>query len=259
MKNEIVLITTIKNRRDHFIQSFPFMVSQYGIGYKLRIVDFCSDDGFETELRRQVQLREPSFSPFLQEIELVTVLGDLSFNGKKARNLAAAPYKRTNQVLAFTDIDVFLGMDYLKKWSVHVSPRETFVATRVGDSQANRMSRLAPDINPGNFFVHSSDYHAVGGMDELMSAYGGGDCDLYHRLKLNGLREINPYNADDASQYSIVHGDDLRLDHLEDPRRVDKDTAFAKIYGNTDAININSSFLAGYNGAKSEVLFLRGP
>ena len=89
-------------------------------------------------------------------------------------------------------------MTYLDYWNKKVNKNKTFVATRVQDTRASYPHRLKPEINAGNFLVHSEDFFKIQGHDENMSKYGGGDDDLFHRLKLIGLREINPYDEKES-------------------------------------------------------------
>jgi len=245
-----VIIVTIKNRLNHFLKTFPFMVSQYGRPYDLVLVDFHSNDNFQEFLLKEIEFRKDTFSPFLDNIKCVELLEDLKFNPRKARNLGAAYYKGKDVVFVFSDADVFLGMTYIDHWFKKVKEKESFVATRIQDTKASMPSRLSPEINYGNFLVHSNDYFVINGFNENVGHYGGDDDDIYHRLKLSGLREINPCDSVDAQQYSILHGDDLRLSEMEVVHRADQRKEFAKIYNNNEYFVKNSSFL-DFNYAKN--------
>ena len=116
MKNKVKLITIIKNRLEHFLKTFPFMVSQYGVDYELFIVDYHSNDGLQEAIKEQIGFRKDSFSPYLKKIVSINLLEDLKFSTKKSKNLGAS-YCSRDDVLAFTDVDVLLSMDYLLHWS----------------------------------------------------------------------------------------------------------------------------------------------
>ena len=236
----VKLITIIKNRLNHFLKTFPFMVSQYGLEYELLIVDFYSTDGFQDYLLEEIKFRKDSFSPYLKKITCVRDTTDEKFSTKKAKNLGAI-YCSKKDTLAFSDVDVFLGMDYLHHWIPKVKKGETFVATRRKDTRASLPERLKPEINYGNLFVHAEDYYKVEGFDESILHWGGADDDIFHRLKLLGLHEINPHDSVEAKQYSILHGDDLRLELLEDTERYDKESLFNKIFSNKDRIQSRES------------------
>jgi predicted glycosyltransferase involved in capsule biosynthesis len=92
--------------------------------------------------------------------------------------------------------------------------------------------RLKKEINYGNVIVFKQDLYDINGWDESIISYGGDDDDFCHRLKLKGLREINPVSFLDAKQYSILHGDELRTAFMEDSARGDKEKKFAQIYEN---------------------------
>ena len=239
----VKLIVTIKNRAEHFIQSIPFLLSQYGIDYELIIVDYHSNDGFNEILISETELRKPTFSPFLKKIHVIRLTEDLKFNLTKARNLGPAFFSEGGQVYCFTDIDTFLSMNYLKFWSDKVVKNKTFTTSRKQESRASLPSRLRAEVNGGNCCVYSDDFFEIRGYDESMLSWGGDDDDLYHRLKLVVLREINPYNANDALQYSILQGEELRLKYLEVPERAPKQETFDKIYLNQSIENNNSDFL----------------
>jgi predicted glycosyltransferase involved in capsule biosynthesis len=239
----IRLIVTIKNRLSHFLQTFPFMISQYGKMYELVVLDYHSNDHFEEEFRKEIKARQETFSPYLNKIIYIKLFEDLKFNLKKARNLATSYFDSQSSIFAFSDADVFLGMTYLTHWSEKVNKNKTFVATRSQDTRASYPCRIKPEVNAGNFLVSSEDFFKVQGHDENMSRYGGGDDDLFHRLKLSGLREINPYNENEARQYSIIHDDELRLRDLEIPERVKKEEAFENIYANKDCVLKENKFI----------------
>ena len=252
------IIVTIKNRLNHFLKTFPFMVSQYGVPYDLVLVNFHSNDDLEKTLFRECEFRKDTFSPHLQSIKQIKLLEDLKFNPRRARNLGASYYKNENIIFAFNDVDTFLGMSYLDFWSSQVERGKTFVSTRIQDTKASSARRLEPEVNYGNFLTHSKDYFAINGFNENVSHYGGDDDDIYHRLKLFGLREINPYSAPEARQYSILHGDDLRLPEMETSYRVDQRKEFEKIYNNNEYFVKNSIFLDINNTrniSREEVLY----
>ncbi len=257
MKNKVKLITIIKNRLEHFLKTFPFMVSQYGVDYELFIVDYHSNDGLQEAIKEQIGFRKDSFSPYLKKIVSINLLEDLKFSTKKSKNLGAS-YCSRDDVLAFTDVDVLLSMDYLLHWSAKIEKGSTFVTTRRKDTAASNPKRIRPEINYGNFIVHAEDYFNICGMDESRLHWGGADDDIFHRLKLYGLDEINPYGAFDAKQYSILHGDELRLSSLEDTNRYNSDTIFKDIFSNKDRHRSKeSSFLNfDYSSNKSEKVIL---
>ena len=241
--NKVKLITIVKNRLDHFLKSFPFMVSQYGVEYDFVVVDYHSNDDLYQEVLDDLNFRKDTFSPFLNSIQYIHLTPDLKFNSKKARNLGASYFLDDDCVLSFCDVDTFPGMSYLSYWSKKVVKGRSFVATRIQESMASSSSRLSHEVNYGNYFVHSQDYREVGGCDESMDKWGGGDDDVYHRLKLSGLREINPYDSLEARQYSIIHGDDLRLGFLENSARANPEETFKKIYSNLNPESPESNFL----------------
>ena len=245
MTARVKLITTIKNRLEHFQKTFPFMVSQYGTDYELWIVDYHSNDNFQEYLTEQIEFRkEDAFSPNLKRIVCIELNEDRKFSLKKARNLAAS-YCQKNDIIAFSDVDVFVGMDYLHYWTPKVVAGESFVVTRWKETKASPSRRIEPEINYGNYLVSAKDFINVKGMEENFAWWGGDDDDIFHRLKLSGLQEINPYNAQEAKQFSIIHGDELRFDFLEDPSRHDSAELFKKIYSNLDRLqSIESKHLS---------------
>jgi len=244
----ISIIVCNKNRSEHFIQTFPSMITMYGVPYELVIVDFHSEDDFEDLVYGMNEAFGEIMSPYLSKVRYIRLDENLKYNPRKAKNLGAKYAE--GDILAFTDADVILGMNYLEHVK-DVDPRKQFVATRIQDTYANYPKRLAPEINYGNCLVSKIDFERINGWDEGVDYYGGDDDDFYHRLKLSGLREINPKDAIDAKQYSIIHGDEQRLTHLEDTARRSAKSEFEKIYSNKMYENINNDFY--YNDIKVKV------
>ena len=237
------LVITVKNRLNQFLQTFPSAISQYGVDYELIYVNFHSNDKFEDHLRSEVAFREPMFSPNLKCIKQVKLLEDLKFSPRKSKNMSVLYTNPNSKVLAFSDADVFISSNYLHYWSKKVILNKSFVATRVQDTMASIPRRIKKEVNYGNFLVSKKDFIDVRGLDESIKHYGGDDDDIYHRLKLKGLREINPYDAVEARNYSILHGDDLRLDNFEVPERGDTKSSFERIYYNKSYVSPESKFM----------------
>ena len=237
------LVITVKNRLNQFLQTFPSAISQYGVDYELIYVNFHSNDKFEDHLRSEVSFREPMFSPNLKCIKQVKLLEDLKFSPRRSKNMSVPYIDPNSKVLAFSDADVFISSNYLHYWSKKVILNKSFVATRVQDTMASIPRRIKKEVNYGNFLVSKKDFIDVHGLDESIRHYGGDDDDIYHRLKLKGLREINPYDAVEARNYSILHGDDLRLDNFEVPERGDTKSSFERIYYNKSYVSPESKFM----------------
>ena len=250
MPPRVKLITIIKDRLPHFLKTFPFMVSQYGLQYEFVVVDYHSNDNLQENLLKEIDFRKDTFSPYLQKITCISLLEDLKFSTKKSKNLGAA-YCSKQDTFAFTDVDMMPSMDYLLHWVPKVASGKSFVTTRRKDTATSLPTRIEPEINYGNFFVSAEDYFKVSGMDESRLHWGGADDDIFHRLRLSGLQEINPYNAVEAKQYSILHGDELRLSGLEDTKRYGSAEIFNKIYSNTDRPESMESKFLDYNFAKT--------
>ena len=238
------LVTTIKNRLNHFLQTFPSAISQYGIDYELIYVNFHSNDNFEEKLIEESAFREAMFSPYLKKIKQIKLLEDIKFSPRKSKNMSIPFIDNNSNILAFSDADVFISSNYLYYWSQKVLENKTFVATRVQETRASAPCRLNPEINYGNFLVSKNDFIGIGGLDESVGHYGGDDDDVFHRLKLKGLREINPYDAIEARNYSILHGDKERLENLEISVRVDNQhDTFQNIYQNKDFLSPKNEFI----------------
>jgi hypothetical protein len=238
----ISLIVTVKNRVDHFVQIFSSLITQYGVEYSLVFSDFGSRDGFLDKLHDEILIREKIFSPYLKEIRCIQLLEDLKFNPRKAKNLGIRGCEENTNILAFSDVDTFIGMDYLYCWSDKIIENESFFATRQQESKAAMPHRLKPEINYGNIIVYKKDFLDVNGWDESIGYYGGDDDDLFHRLKLKGLREINPISHVDAKQYSILHGEEERISLMEQTVRVNQSEEFTRIYSN----NIYNKSICNY-------------
>lgn len=243
------VIVGIKNRKGHFLQTFPSMLTQMGIEYELVLVDFHSRDGLEAAIDLEVKKYGEVTSPYLQEIVLVRLREDRPYNPRMSKNLGV--HYSCGEILAFSDVDVYLSMGYLYFLTPMVSREESFLATRIQESRARYPDRIAPFVNYGNMLVHRDDFLDINGFDESIDFYGGDDDEVYHRLKLKGLREINPTDAINARHFSILHGDDIRLNEFKDKKWRDYVDRYDEIYGNGDFKNRWCEFLK--NGSECEV------
>lgn len=254
----ISLIVTIKNRLEHFKKIFSSLITQRLdlVNYELIIVNYHSNDNLNYFLKNELILHRDIFSPELKCIKIVTLNNDLKFNPRKAKNLGAKVSE--GDLIAFTDADVFLSMDYLNYWKDFVKQGEYFIATRFkGDvGMGIEPTRITSEVNYGNCIVPKKDFYEIQGWDESISNYGGDDDDFYHRFKLKGLYEINPKNYIEAKQYSILHDDELRLNELEDPTRCDKIKRFEDIYSNKNFLSKESNFLKTFNNYTNECLYV---
>lgn len=253
----ISLITTSKNRSEHFLQTFPSFITQYGVNYEFVLVDFGSSDFIKEKLVSEIEFRKIMFSPYLCKVIYVRLMEDLKFNHSKAKNLGAA-YSGSSNILAFTDVDVFLGMDYLRYGSSIIEDGKSFFATRQQDTRGSYPKRMNNLINYGNCFIFKKDFCVARGWDESIGKCGGNDDDLFHRLKLNGLREINPINHFEARHYNILHGDEIRLKYIEDPIRGNVKDQLEEIYSNTNPSKSQYDFLLKKDGVEHEELYVRG-
>ena len=67
------LIVGIKNRVHHFVQTFPFLLSQRGIEYELIIVDFYSKDGLQKTFNEEYDKRRETISENLKQIKYIRI------------------------------------------------------------------------------------------------------------------------------------------------------------------------------------------
>jgi len=249
------IIIGVKNRLSHFFQTYSSMVTQLGVSYELIIVDFFSSDGIESVCLDLTNKYSEIMSPYLTQIKYVRLLEDRPYNPRECKNLGARCSE--GDILSFSDVDVFLGMNYLHKLSSKVAEGRSFVATRSQESMSSSSKRILDYINYGNMIVSKTDFCDVNGFDESINFYGGDDDDVFHRLKLKGLREINPYDHLEACHFSILHGDDLRLNELEDKERRDPKVRFEDIYGNKDFRKSKCDFLKEGADRKETIIFQR--
>jgi glycosyltransferase involved in cell wall biosynthesis len=241
------VVITVKNRNEHFTRTFASVATQEpGVPFEIVYVDFASEEDFGECLTKMIGQYRDLFSDSLVKIKRVVLEGKHPFNSGKAKNLAVPFLDPMSDVISFSDIDVFLGMDYHRHWASLVK-KDVFYSSRVQETTSQSSRRLSPKINYGNMVVMRESFVNVGGFDEENPTWGGDDDDIIHRLKLSGLREINPHSFFDARHTSIVHGDDLRLPFLESHVRTSQNTQekFKRIYEKTDPLN--RSFLRFYN------------
>jgi|GEM_PF-4992223 len=247
------VVVTIKNRKEHFLKTFSSLVTQQQpSAYEVIFVDYGSQDGFGESLKKEIVRYTDLFSNSLKAIERVSVEQDIRFNSGKAKNLGAR-FCRGN-FLSFSDADVFLGMDYHRHWLQVLSRNEKyFFSSRVQETTETRPHRVSSKTNYGNMIVSKFDFFEVGGFNENNPTWGGDDDDIIHRLKLYGLREINPHDVYESHHTSIVHDDELRTKFLESSEKNSEISKqkFEAIYNNSCFVNPN--FLSFYEENKNLV------
>lgn len=253
LHTDISIITTVKNRLDHFKKVFPSLVTQnQNQNYEIIFVDYASNDNFKEELTHCIKYYKPLFSDKLKSIKRVFLDFDVPFNSGKAKNLGSV--FSSSKWLSFTDIDVFLSMNYHRHWLDFLNQSENiFFSSRVQETTEHKSSRVSPRINYGNMIVRSNNFLEIGGFDEENLSWGGDDDDIIHRLKLLGLREINPHTDLDAEHITILHGDEDRLTYLESKEKSKEITTkkINKIYKNKDFLC--KSYLKFYNSKKENI------
>jgi len=247
------IIVTIKNRKEHFLKTFSSLVTQQQPwSYEVNFIDYGSQDGFGESLKKETIRYTDLFSDSLKAINRIFIEDDLKFNSGKAKNIGS--YFSSGNFVSFSDVDVFLGMDYHRHWlQLLMYNDKHFFSSRVQETTERCSRRLTSKTNYGNMIVAKSSFNVVGGFDENNPTWGGDDDDIVHRLKLYGLREINPHDVYESHHTSIIHDDELRTKFLESS---EKDSIISKqkliaIYNNTSFINPN--FLFFYNDIKSLV------
>jgi GT2 family glycosyltransferase len=245
------IIVTIKNRKEHFLKIFSSLVTQQQPwSYEVNFVDYGSQDGFEESLKKETIRYQDLFSDSLKAINRIFIEEDIKFNGGKAKNIGSHFSK--GNFISFSDADVFLGMDYHRHWLQMLTRNDThFFSSRVQETTEHFACRITPQTNYGNMIVSRSNFVIVGGFDENFPAWGGEDDDIVHRLKLYGLREINPHDVYESHHTSIVHGDELRTKFRESTEKnleISKQK-FKAIYNNSSFVNPN--FLSFYNDNKN--------
>lgn len=250
---DISIITTVKNRLEHFKKVFPSLVTQnQNQNYEIIFVDYDSNDNFKEELEKHIECYKPLFSDKLKLIKRVYLNFEAPFNSGKAKNLGSV--FSSSKWLSFTDIDVFLSMNYHRHWlDVLNSSENIFFSSRVQETTERKSSRVSPRINYGNMIVKKDHFLEIGGFEEENLSWGGDDDDIIHRLKLLGLREINPHTYLDAEHITILHGDEERLTYLESKEKSKENTEkkFNKIYENKDFLC--KSYLKFYNSKKESI------
>lgn len=157
----VSIITTCKGRLHYLLQALPEMVRQQTA--EVIVVDFdCPQDTADV-----VQAKFPG-------VRTIKIDDRPVMNLSEARNIGAA--NANGDVLAFIDCDIVLANDFLDAlngWSARTYGE--FVGIN--------------DIR-GTCVVPRDAFLFVGGYDEVITAYGAEDLDLYTRLRLVGLERI---------------------------------------------------------------------
>jgi len=253
--NKVSIVVAIKNRLKHFKKIFTSLITQRGVPYELVLVNFYSNDNLTDFIETELKDYQDIYSPELELIKLVEIREDLKFNPRKAKNLGTK--NSCGSIIAYSDADVFLSMDYLKYWTNYVEKGKSFVATRIRQTFISDPIRISPEVNYGNCLVHKDDVMKILGWDETIKNYGADDDDFFHRLELIGLKENNPKDYMEARQYSIPHDDKDRLSFLEDPTRCNINTIFKETYSNKNPTSREFNFLKNYQNHSTKTIYAK--
>jgi glycosyltransferase involved in cell wall biosynthesis len=173
------IITTCMGRLEHLRRSLPAMVEQ---GADVVVVDYSCPD----RCGDWVQSAFP-------QVRVVRVEGKTRFHAAHARNCGAAAAQ--SDWLLFLDADRVLAPGFADAIGALMSPG-TF----------HHPSPLTTRL--GQLLVAATDFHGVGGYDEVIRDWGGEDTDLSRRLGLAGLSHVG---MPDSLMGRIEHGDELRV------------------------------------------------
>lgn len=180
----IAFVTVSKGRLHHLKQTLPLMAAQQPD--ELIVVDYsCPDD-----TGGWAEANCPS-------AKIVRVPGESGFNISRARNLGAAAAK--SDWLFFVDADVICEDGLLEWVKQHAKTGAYFRQSLSGSGKKSHAW--------GSFACRTADFVACGGYDDVLEGWGWEDDDLYQRLRLRGIDQVE-YPFELAS--AINHGDDDR-------------------------------------------------
>lgn len=155
------IITTCKGRLALLKQTLPDFVKQPEA--EVIVVDYSCPEGTAVWVRENYP-----------DVVLVEVSGESLFRVNHARNLGAQ--RASGQYLVFLDADTIVADDFLRRIEPSLKP-QTFRLFR---------NPLGNDLN-GACIVPAAHFNAVQGYDEVIVGYGGGEQDLYWRLRRWGI------------------------------------------------------------------------
>lgn len=187
----INLVVTCKGRLSHLQQTLPGMVQ--GRNVFVTVVDYDCPE----QTAQWVAGRWPN-------VKAVQVRPSKWFNLARARNIGAA--QQPTGWIYFVDADLQLKDGWASAIRSMLEFRHYFVA-------APTQWGLC-----GSVVVHSDDFKAAGGYDELYQGWGCEDTDFYTCLRVNGVR---PASYPKQFAESLKHGDDLRTQHQANPDKQD--------------------------------------
>lgn len=177
------VITTCKGRLTHLKRTLPTWLAEPNVS--ATVVDYNCPEGTTDWIRENY----PS-------VDVVHVRDATRFHLARARNIGAA--HSPAGWWCFWDADMLAAPG----WASAVR------------SSLRRRHYLMPDPieweQYGSVVVHSDDFKAVGGYDELFQGWGGEDGDFYTRLRHVGVRPSS-YNGSYVA--TITHSDADRTRH----------------------------------------------
>ncbi len=182
--NRYSIVTTCKGRLDHLRQTLSQLAKQSGT--QVIVVDYSCPE------RACDWVREN-----FPQVSVVEVRGEEYFHANHARNTGAARAASSHPV--FLDADTLVADDFVTRIERELAPGSFL---RLRDQQGNDLD--------GACVVPAEAFRTVGGYDEVIEGYGGGeDQELGWRLRRQGLA-MQHLPAEGLCQ-PIAHDDKSRI------------------------------------------------
>lgn len=180
------VITTCKGRLEHLKQTLPRWLAEPNV--QVTVVDYDCPD------RTAAWVRDN-----FPEVEIVHVKNRPTFNLSGARNIGAQ--YATEGWWCFFDADLVAAPGWADAIRRSLKHKHYLLAEPISWNQF------------GSVVVHSWDFKAAGGYDNLITGWGAEDGDFYSRLRQNGVR---PGSFPGDFTASIPHSDEERTAHYEE-------------------------------------------
>ena len=190
------IITTCKGRLSHLKQTLPRFVGQRDT--EVIVVDYSCPERTATWVRENYP-----------EVIVVEVPDGPHFRVNHARNVGAA--SANGHHFVFLDADTLIADDFIDRVEPLLKAR-TFLRFR---------SQKGNDLN-GACIIASAYFHALHGYDDVIVGYGGGEQDLYWRLRRTGIPAercsielLRAIAHDNATRMANYVENDLRKSFLQ--------------------------------------------
>ena len=184
-RKTVSFVTVCKGRLSHIKETLPKLIQE--APEEIIFVDYACPENSGDYVKENF----PS-------VKVIKVKDDEGFCLPRGRNIGAA--QASSEYICFMDADINVQAGFVDwiRWNANL---KSFYR------HEKQLDGIRAKETWGTFIVAKNDFNKIGGFDEVFRGWGGEDDDIYMRLKMAEVNEVEyPHDLITA----ITHGDEIR-------------------------------------------------